>query len=240
MKIKYFAQLFAAVLLLGSMQANAVSVPISLTALTGSTPQNTGVVKADLSTLVGITEVASIRITDDGGTAGSPGIWSGFDLDAIKLSETDCADAACAAAAAGLGVFDFVNNVLFSAGTLDATGPPLDGTCLAGTSGGGCVFDNTDATLGAFDGVFDAGLGTHSGFLSLGRNGSVAFDLTSLVSLTGPAIFLYIGEVGNNGEALIGAVEVSDIPAVPVPAAIWLFGTALVGFVGISRRRKIA
>lgn len=27
---------------------------------------------------------------------------------------------------------------------------------------------------------------------------------------------------------------------VPVPAAIWLFGTALVGFVGISRKRKIA
>ena len=31
-----------------------------------------------------------------------------------------------------------------------------------------------------------------------------------------------------------------SFPAVPVPAAFWLFGTALVGFVGISRRRKIA
>ena len=27
---------------------------------------------------------------------------------------------------------------------------------------------------------------------------------------------------------------------VPVPAAVWLFGTALVGFIGISRRRKVA
>ena len=27
---------------------------------------------------------------------------------------------------------------------------------------------------------------------------------------------------------------------VPVPAAIWLFGTALIGFVGMSRRRKVA
>lgn len=28
------------------------------------------------------------------------------------------------------------------------------------------------------------------------------------------------------------------VPPVPVPAAIWLFGTALVGFIGISRRRN--
>jgi len=27
--------------------------------------------------------------------------------------------------------------------------------------------------------------------------------------------------------------------AVPVPAAAWLFGTALIGFVGMSRRRKV-
>lgn len=31
-----------------------------------------------------------------------------------------------------------------------------------------------------------------------------------------------------------------DVPAVPVPAAVWLFGTALIGFVGMSRRRKIS
>jgi hypothetical protein len=31
-----------------------------------------------------------------------------------------------------------------------------------------------------------------------------------------------------------------DIPQVPVPAAFWLFGTALIGFVGLSRRRKVA
>ena len=30
------------------------------------------------------------------------------------------------------------------------------------------------------------------------------------------------------------------VSQVPVPAAIWLFGTALFGFVGMSRRRKVA
>jgi hypothetical protein len=31
-----------------------------------------------------------------------------------------------------------------------------------------------------------------------------------------------------------------EMSVVPVPAAIWLFGTALIGFVGMSRRRKVA
>ena len=31
-----------------------------------------------------------------------------------------------------------------------------------------------------------------------------------------------------------------SVSAVPVPAAVWLFGTALIGFIGVSRRRKVA
>jgi hypothetical protein len=31
-----------------------------------------------------------------------------------------------------------------------------------------------------------------------------------------------------------------SISEVPIPAAAWLFGTALIGFVGMSRRRKVA
>ena len=33
--------------------------------------------------------------------------------------------------------------------------------------------------------------------------------------------------------------EFGKIPAVPVPAAAWLFGTALIGFIGMSRRTKV-
>ena len=35
-------------------------------------------------------------------------------------------------------------------------------------------------------------------------------------------------------------VRPSAVPAVPVPAAIWLFGTGIIGLVGLSRRRKAA
>jgi hypothetical protein len=36
-----------------------------------------------------------------------------------------------------------------------------------------------------------------------------------------------------------GSEKLSNISPVPVPAAMWLFGTALIGFVGMSRRTKV-
>ena len=39
----------------------------------------------------------------------------------------------------------------------------------------------------------------------------------------------------------VGAISSAPpVNPVPVPAAVWLFGTALIGFVGMSRRRKVA
>lgn len=34
--------------------------------------------------------------------------------------------------------------------------------------------------------------------------------------------------------------KTADLSPIPLPAAAWLFGTALIGFVGVSRRRKVA
>jgi hypothetical protein len=44
----------------------------------------------------------------------------------------------------------------------------------------------------------------------------------------------------NRGTLSVSILSDSSIPAVPVPATVWLFGTALVGFIGVSRRRKVA
>jgi len=33
---------------------------------------------------------------------------------------------------------------------------------------------------------------------------------------------------------------ITEVSPIPIPAAIWLFGTALIGFVGMSRRKKVA
>ena len=42
-----------------------------------------------------------------------------------------------------------------------------------------------------------------------------------------------------NGTLVISGTSVG-VSGVPVPAAVWLFGTALIGFIGLSRRRKVA
>ena len=54
-------------------------------------------------------------------------------------------------------------------------------------------------------------------------------DLSFLTSLT----------VTDN-VTISGNISFDEVSAVPVPAAVWLFGTALIGLVGLSRRRKVA
>jgi hypothetical protein len=50
--------------------------------------------------------------------------------------------------------------------------------------------------------------------------------------LPAPGVFGGPGSMNSN--------LVNPVPAVPVPAAVWLFGTALIGLVGFSKRRKAA
>ena len=55
----------------------------------------------------------------------------------------------------------------------------------------------------------------------------------------GPGALISDGDNEINGVLGLDA-NFTPIGAVPVPAAVWLFGTALIGFVGMSRRRKVA
>ena len=51
------------------------------------------------------------------------------------------------------------------------------------------------------------------------------------------------GENASGFHGKLGSVELTlraDVQAVPVPAAVWLFGSALAGIAGLSRRRKAA
>jgi hypothetical protein len=215
------------------MLTPASAVPVTFTALTGSTggvPAATGVFKADLSTL-GLGNILSITITDSNSTVGgSGGQFSGFDLDAILLSTVNCATAACAASAIPLSAFIFANsNVLFTPG---AQRLPVDPK-LFGTDGTGLAVDFSLASLGLFDGNATTGP-TAAGFISLGDGGSITFNLSAALSTAG--LFLYIGEVGDNGEVAASNITVQDT-RVAEPATLGVFALGCMGL-GLAQRRK--
>src|SRR4029077_19578567 len=141
--------------------------------------------------------------------------------DAIKLSTTDCADAACAQALVGLPVFDFAGaGTIFTPGAQRAPADPK----LFGTGPGGNTVDNSVATLGDFDADSTTAIPGADGFLSMGDGGILSFNLTSSVSPSG--LFLYIGEGGDNGEVAAGNIQVRDTPA-PEPATLGLTALAM-------------
>ena len=218
----------------GMTSAATINLTFSkLTDVTGGSPAGTAVYQASLDGL-GLSSIQSISIADNSsGLGGATGQFSGFDLDAIVLSTTSITSALSTGTLSLLDVFDYGSGI-FTPGSQRA---PVD-TKLFGTGATGNTVDNIIATLGLFDGNSTTAIPGADGFLSLGDNGLLSFNLTSLVPTSG--LYLYIGEVGDNGEVASGNISISDqtINIVPEPSTFLLLGGGLVGLAFYARRRR--
>lgn len=226
--------LAASVIGLLAATAQAAVVPVSFSNV-GSAGLTT-IFRADLTGL-GLTQVGSLTITDSGsGAGGSPGIFSGFDVDAVFL------DLDGNFATAGDRVFG--SSFSFTAGTIRPTSDPvmLPTAAHPGPTFGSLSATSIDfatATLNAIDGVAVANVNTANGFLTLGDGGSLIVNFSPEV-IIGAALYLIVGEVGTGaGEGLDASVFVSDTSQVPEPGTLGLLALALSGL-ALTRRRMAA
>ena len=170
-----------------------------------------------------------IDVTYDAGTDSL--IASGF---AFELDD----DGSVPAEAIVDGIFDL-------SATIDSTGALTGGTLTIG---------GTVASLGFNSGTLLTGNLTAFGFPNAGGDpleflfdvtGGDAASLYGGGSIPGGIILSdagFTGDFGSDFDNLSGGVPgtgigVSDVAPIPLPAAVWLFGSGLLGLVGASRRR---
>ncbi|MEA2093077.1 MAG: hypothetical protein U9P11_00765, partial [Pseudomonadota bacterium] len=69
-----------------------------------------------------------------------------------------------------------------------------------------------------------------------------AFDgsVTGAIDAGSPYSLTIFADVIHTDAGQISSFDAHLIPAVPVPPAVWLFGSGLLGLVGIARRKKAA
>jgi len=119
----------------------------------------------------------------------------------------------------------------------------LDGATSAGDPGYD-TFSGT-LTLGGVDsdGVF-ARKTTNDFWLTFGATPVMGSAVTGLVTATlDVETWAVVGTTGtvSAGSNMLGSYTVvSSFSAVPIPAAVWLFGSGLLGLAGIARRKKAA
>ncbi|BAY39896.1 hypothetical protein NIES2111_42730 [Nostoc sp. NIES-2111] len=208
----------AAINLLPLQKATAATIELTFTRLEGIVNPNsinglgTAIYRASLPTDYDITAIKINDIIGLGG--GSPGKFSGFDLDAIKISHKLITNPEDIKTLPGLNVFDFTPvGTVFTPGTQRPVGNSkfsylFRGDYLFGTKncGGTICVDNNVATLGNFD-AFAITDTRATGFMSLGDGGQLLFNLTKTISsLKQEPLYVYAGEVADNGEQLRGRV----------------------------------
>ena len=133
---------------------------------------------------------------------------------------------------ASFGVSDATYDlVFFDAGTIASTEPSATSLTLADLNGIVEISANPAPYTATF-GTDTAFLGNTGEFELALWDGSVFTYVTNFTAIVpGNA---YTIEFGNVSGEIFGV----DLAPVPVPAAVWLFGSGLIGLAGMARRKK--
>lgn len=183
----------------------------------------------------GATSVGTVAISDSNSqTGGSPGVFSGFDLDFLWL------DVDGVFATAGDRIY--AASYAFTTGTIRPTADPNYQPTIGrpGPTFGSSAADTIDpalSTLGVLDGAYPVAFNTDNvfGWLTFGDGGVLKATFFPSVALNANSA-LFFGEVGTGlGEQLRANVEL-----VPEPGS---WAALLLGLGGlsyaVSRRRKV-
>lgn len=96
-----------------------------------------------------------------------------------------------------------------------------------------------DAALVVFTNLSNPS-GTMLAFADSGIGGQV--ESLNIAGVAGTEYFLavdgYANSVGAYALESIALTELTQVSAVPIPAAVWLFGPGFIGLMGVARRRK--
>ncbi|QLE58619.1 PEP-CTERM sorting domain-containing protein [Nostoc sp. TCL26-01] len=236
-----FGLTYAAINWVLTSSATAATLDLTFTQIgtINISPNNnagTGVYRAKISDID--FDITAIKVIDILGQGGTPGKFSGFDLDAIKISDSLITNAEDVKRLSDSNVFDFTpNGTKLTAGTMRATTRAnFRGNNLFGTKDGNV--DNSIARLQSFDAVAETNQNA-AGFVSLGDGGEILFQLTQRVAVPKPSsIYVYIAEVGNNGERARGQVTlIGKRTRVPEPTS--LLALPLIGIYLLKRMSQV-
>lgn len=184
----------------------------------------------------GAASVGTVVISDSNSqTGGSPGVFSGFDLDFLWLDVDG--DFNTAGDRIGAAFYNF------STGTTRATADPnfLPTAGRPGPTFGSSAANTIDpnlSTLGILDGDFTSGVSTDLvfGWLTFGDGGVLKATFFPSVALNANSA-LFFGEVGTGlGEQLRASVELEAVPE-PGSWAALMLGLGGLSY-AVSRRRR--
>lgn len=220
-----------------SSPASAATVPLTVVDTGINVGSNTKLFRADIAPS-GLSSVNRIILTDDGTiVGGSSGIFSGFDIDAFFIDlDGDITTLGDRVSPLGAG-----STLAFQAGSIRPTVSVIEQPNAAHP---GPVFGSVNATtlqlgtatLDTFDAISLANVNAANGYFTFGDGGELIWTFSNLLVGANPNLALFFGEVaGQEGENLLVSVS-----AVPLPAAAWLFLSAIALLLGMSLRRTVA